>query len=703
MKYLYLFSLSLLSFLFIGHNTVLAQCSSYPVPFEQRIMQSKYIVQGKVVEQHCYIDAATGHVNTLNKFNVAAWLKNGSRITEVYVITLGGVYGNRAMSVHPSLQLDMDHEYLLMLEDDKGKEEDKQFRALNPTALQVFAYADEQGSLTNERNYYYDKHYRTPKTETNIFKEIENFTHVPATKPSGELFVARPIIDRIFNGPQVNNVITSFSPNPTRSGTINPADYITISGSGFGVSGTVFYTNADDGGATFTSSGVATDNVSWNDATIVTKPARAGGTGPINVNGAMTSGSSLTINYSLLNINSTFNGFGTATRQLTHLVNKNGTGGYTYTYNAAFAANAAAKAAFERSLFLWRCGTGVNFGRSITTSAIGTASLDGVNIVTFDATLPVGVLGRATNYSGGSATGACTTTNTVWWTDEIDMQFFPDPPSAGFPWNYGPSLPTFTQYDFESVASHEIGHHVGQGHVIASGQLMHFALANGSSNRTLAVNDLAGAAAKMSFSTAPLCFTPATVSGPMTALTAGSCLLPISSLVDFNGQRKNESTNQLSWSTSYENNNKGFYIQRSKDGTNFTDITFIKGAGNSTAIIPYSYPDESAGVGAYYYRLRQVDLDSRQSFSNIIFIDGSKTAIKVWASETGSKMSVYMKAFNKNAVVKLINSEGKQVLQQQLNTSFQEINTNHLAKGLYYYQLQLDNTILSGKLLLGGQ
>jgi hypothetical protein len=701
MLYFYPARIFFLLILLITANQALSQCMSYPVPFEQRVSKAAYIVQGKVVEQHCYIDPATGFVNTLNKFRVAAWLKNYRTDKDVYIITLGGVYGDKAMTVHPSLQLDTDHEYLLMLEADNTKIDDKHFRGQHPGALQLMAYADAQGSLTNENNYYHDLYYRTPKTESKLFAEISNLTGQSATKPSGESFIPRDVIIPANNGIAA---ITGFSPSPINAGTTT--DQLTITGSGFGAgAGTVFYTNADDGGATFTSTGIATDNVSWADGNIVNKPARAAGTGPINVNGAFTSGTNLTVTYSHLNINSNFSGFGSITRQRYFLVNKNGLGGYTFTYNTAFAANTAAKNSFERALLTWRCNTYVNFWRdNTTTSTNTTAAIDGVNLVVFDASLPAGVLGRATSFFNGSSFGACNLSNTVWYANEIDMQFYPDPPVPGFTWQYGPSLPGFNQYDFESVAVHELGHHHGLGHVIDGLDVMNFAIANGSSARLLNANNIAAGNAKMSYSTAALCFLPSGVLGPMTALTSGNCTLPLS-LTDFRGERKSSSTNRLIWTTEKEFNNKGFYLQRSTDAISFNSIAFINGAGNSDQAKQYEFMDVNAGPLPWYYRLRQVDLGGEQKDSKTIFINGdNRNVSRVWADEYGKKVIAYInKIPNDNAVLRILNSTGQQVISRPLNNDITEIVTGQLPRGIYFYQLVSNNHLLSGRLILGSK
>ncbi|HMW27375.1 MAG TPA: hypothetical protein PKC51_12070, partial [Ferruginibacter sp.] len=60
MKLFYPARLSLFILLLLAGINTYSQCSMYPVPFEQRVNQAAYIVQGKVTEQHCYIDRATG-------------------------------------------------------------------------------------------------------------------------------------------------------------------------------------------------------------------------------------------------------------------------------------------------------------------------------------------------------------------------------------------------------------------------------------------------------------------------------------------------------------------------------------------------------------------------------------------------------------------------------------------------------------------
>ena len=98
--------------------------------------------------------------------------------------------------------------------------------------------------------------------------------------------------------------------------------------------------------------------------------------------------------------------------------------------------------------------------------------------------------------------------------------------------------------------------------------------------------------------------------------------LPVE-LVEFGGDVRKDGIT-LFWATASEINNYGFYIERriSGSGMNWDIIGFVKGAGNSTSKLYYSFTDINVkNRTTYDYRLRQVDLDgtqSKESTSNII-------------------------------------------------------------------------------------
>lgn len=83
----------------------------------------------------------------------------------------------------------------------------------------------------------------------------------------------------------------------------------------------------------------------------------------------------------------------------------------------------------------------------------------------------------------------------------------------------------------------------------------------------------------------------------------------------------------LNWKTASESGNSHFEVERSVDGISFAKIKTLAGAGNSTTAKAYSYNDLGAfnttGVKTLYYRIRQVDMNGKISFSDVIRVSES--------------------------------------------------------------------------------
>lgn len=77
---------------------------------------------------------------------------------------------------------------------------------------------------------------------------------------------------------------------------------------------------------------------------------------------------------------------------------------------------------------------------------------------------------------------------------------------------------------------------------------------------------------------------------------------------------------QVDWTTVSEVNCLGYYVERKCCRENsFTSVSpLIPGAGSSLDEHSYSWVDEHTAAGTYYYRLRQVDLDNKVTYSSEI-------------------------------------------------------------------------------------
>ena len=100
--------------------------------------------------------------------------------------------------------------------------------------------------------------------------------------------------------------------------------------------------------------------------------------------------------------------------------------------------------------------------------------------------------------------------------------------------------------------------------------------------------------------------------------TCENIVLPVE-LTDFTAIAQKQSI-VLNWRTANENNNAGFYLERSLfSDRDFESIEWIKGTNNSSQIIDYNHDDKETIAGVtYYYRLRQIDLDGSETISKVV-------------------------------------------------------------------------------------
>ena len=99
--------------------------------------------------------------------------------------------------------------------------------------------------------------------------------------------------------------------------------------------------------------------------------------------------------------------------------------------------------------------------------------------------------------------------------------------------------------------------------------------------------------------------------------------IPLSvDIASFTG-RKVGTANELNWSTANETNNEYFEIQRSSDGLAFLAVGKVKGGGNSSELVKYTFVDKTPVSGSNYYRLLHMDYDQESTFSDVILIENT--------------------------------------------------------------------------------
>ncbi|GAB4040893.1 T9SS type A sorting domain-containing protein [Spirosoma jeollabukense] len=161
--------------------------------------------------------------------------------------------------------------------------------------------------------------------------------------------------------------------------------------------------------------------------------------------------------------------------------------------------------------------------------------------------------------------------------------------------------------------------------------------------------------------------------------------LPVS-LVSFTAQGQTDHTVLLNWSTSWEQSNKAYVVERSKDLTTFEEVGRVTDvAGTSKAINTYHLTDARPYRGTSYYRLKQLDLDgsSRTYPAVSVNVEGVYGVYPNPISATGFTLSLDEPA---TAILHLYNASGRSVdLQKnsQTESSVELKTTESLPSGIY--------------------
>ena len=176
------------------------------------------------------------------------------------------------------------------------------------------------------------------------------------------------------------------------------------------------------------------------------------------------------------------------------------------------------------------------------------------------------------------------------------------------------------------------------------------------------------------------------------------------------GEGQYLSANLLQWRTATEQNNRGFELQRSVNGIEFSTVSFVPSKanrGNSTNELSYTYTDRSPfAIHNCYYRLKQIDYDGKFTYSNIVFIQGEGVTqlsiASLYPNPTNERLNLLITSPNSDKQVTLLVADiaGKvvkqQTLQLQKGSNNQVVDVAGLAKGIYLIKLVCANGCEAG-------
>jgi hypothetical protein len=463
-----------------------AQCMLVPVSLDQRLTQSSLVVEGIVQDERSLWDDNHQAIYTIHTVQLTNVFKGNPASATVEILSKGGTVGELNLDVTNQIKTWKGRAgvFTLMLTNAPVRTGKplyecyaavQGFIAYDPVDRSAAGVFDEYVSVENKLYPVLEAKLGSQRRSVGNFSWNKVAPHGnPTDTHKHDEAEETPAPD----GTNGTMAISGFTPTSIAAGS---QEILTINGSGFGsTQGTSYvqFRNANDGGSSWTTP-ASGEYLSWSDTQITLYVPTLAGTGQIRVvsSSTQTSSSSLTVTYNLTNVT----GYN-STAYFQKLYNTNSSGGYTFTLNATDITTNP-NTYFTRAVADWVCNSDINWRINSSTTTIDAVAYDNVSVVHFDA-LASGTLGVA------SVWRAPCSSNTSWVVLEVDMSF-----SSSASFYYGTGTPGGTQYDFYTVALHELGHAHLLGHVINSGTMMHYALSSGATGRTFsATQETAGAA-----------------------------------------------------------------------------------------------------------------------------------------------------------------------------------------------------------------
>jgi hypothetical protein len=166
----------------------------------------------------------------------------------------------------------------------------------------------------------------------------------------------------------------------------------------------------------------------------------------------------------------------------------------------------------------------------------------------------------------------------------------------------------------------------------------------------------------------------------------------------------------LNWATTEEINNNHFEVERSFNGSSFTNIGIVlDGFANGTKKV-YSLKDNSALLqenAIVYYRLKQVDNNGRFTYSNILVVrtkNENNVEMQVSPNPFVQTLTVRFNSNEKttNASVRIINLSGQTVINKgvSVNKGFNNVQLNglsNLPSGVYVASLIVNGKVIENQ------
>jgi len=144
---------------------------------------------------------------------------------------------------------------------------------------------------------------------------------------------------------------------------------------------------------------------------------------------------------------------------------------------------------------------------------------------------------------------------------------------------------------------------------------------------------------------------------------------------------------QIDWTTASEIRNKAFELYKSDDAQDWKLIHDIEGQGSKSTETQYSFNDVDKRIG--YYRLKDIDEDGIENWSQIIFADckNDVSNIQIYPNPATDFIKVIVPQFE-NTTLNIISLEGKIIKTMPLISNQTLVSVKDLNSGVYMIEIE---------------
>ena len=176
--------------------------------------------------------------------------------------------------------------------------------------------------------------------------------------------------------------------------------------------------------------------------------------------------------------------------------------------------------------------------------------------------------------------------------------------------------------------------------------------------------------------------------------------LPIS-LLNFNAKAIANNI-EVKWATTSEINNDFFTLEKSTNGSEWSNIATIKGAGNSEVLTNYNFLDVNPVNGTQFYRLKQTDINGDFTYSNIAVVTFGQSqlnnTLSLFPVPANSVLNIQSSMdMSAGAVVNIYNAQGSLVMTTNSSNNELSIDIQNLVSGIYFVEINTGSEIVKSK------